>query len=47
MAEFPDERELVLRARSRLEQWTNRARTQGYIDLFEGATPYPKGVATS
>lgn len=39
MAEFPDERELVLRARSHLEQWTNRARTQAYTDLFEGDTP--------
>ncbi len=39
MAEFPDERELVLRARSRLEQWTNSARTQAYGELFEGDAP--------
>jgi hypothetical protein len=36
MAEFPDERQLVLQARSQLEQWTNRARTQAYTELFEG-----------
>ncbi|WP_410766331.1 hypothetical protein [Haloferax sp. DFSO60] len=35
MAEFPDERQLVLRARSHLEEWTNTARTQAYAELFE------------
>ena len=39
MAEFPDKRELVLRARSHLEQWTSRAWTQAYTDLFEGDAP--------
>ena len=39
MAEFPDERQLVLSARSQLEQWTNSARTQAYRELFEGGAP--------
>ncbi|WP_227355879.1 DUF7539 family protein [Haladaptatus salinisoli] len=39
MAEFPDERQLVLRARSRLEQWTNSARTTAYAELFDGDEP--------
>jgi hypothetical protein len=39
MADFPDERELVLRARSKLEQWTNSARTQVYSELFKGDAP--------
>ncbi|WP_318570548.1 DUF7539 family protein [Salinigranum marinum] len=39
MAEFPDERQLVLRARSQLEEWTNTARTQAYAELFEGDEP--------
>lgn len=39
MAEFPDERQLVLRARSRLDQWTNSARTEAYAELFEGDDP--------
>jgi len=39
MAEFPDERQLVLRARSRLEEWTNTARTQAYAELFEDDEP--------
>ncbi|WP_129115470.1 DUF7539 family protein [Halegenticoccus tardaugens] len=39
MAEFPDERQLVLRARSLLEEWTNTARTQAYAELFEGDDP--------
>ncbi|MBX0325964.1 hypothetical protein EGH21_23390 [Halomicroarcula sp. F13] len=39
MAEFPDERQIVLRARSRLEEWTNAARTQAYAELFEGDSP--------
>ena len=36
MAEFPDERQRVLRAQSHLEQWMNRARTAAYAELFEG-----------
>lgn len=36
MAEFPDERQLVVRARSHLDQWVNSARTQAYAELFEG-----------
>ncbi|WP_280535972.1 hypothetical protein [Halopenitus sp. POP-27] len=36
MAEFPDERRLVLRARDQLDQWTKRARTEAYAELFEG-----------
>lgn len=36
MAEVPDERQLVLGARSNLERWTKRARTAAYAELFEG-----------
>ncbi|ELZ95372.1 MULTISPECIES: DUF7539 family protein [Haloferax] len=36
MAEFPDERQLVLRARSQLDQWTRDARMEAYTELFEG-----------
>lgn len=36
MIEFPDERQLVLRARSQLDEWTKRARTEAYTELFEG-----------
>ena len=36
MDEVPDERQSVLRARSHLEQWTNRARTAAYAELFDG-----------
>ena len=39
MAEIPDERQLVLRARSRLDQWTKSARMEAYVDLFEGDDP--------
>lgn len=39
MVEIPDERQLVLRARSHLEQWTNHARTAAYRELFEGDEP--------
>ena len=39
MAEFPDERQHVLRARSQLDQWTKRARTEAYAELFEGDDP--------
>jgi hypothetical protein len=39
MAEFPDERQLVRRARSQLEQWTNDARIQAYTELFDGDSP--------
>jgi hypothetical protein len=36
MAEFPDERQLVLRARAKLDQWTTEARTEAYAELFDG-----------
>ncbi|WP_440008400.1 DUF7539 family protein [Halomicrococcus sp. SG-WS-1] len=36
MAEFPDERQLVVRARSQLDQWTRSARIEAYAELFEG-----------
>ncbi|WP_435345750.1 DUF7539 family protein [Haloarchaeobius sp. HRN-SO-5] len=36
MAEFPDDRQLVLGARSQLDQWTRNARMEAYADLFEG-----------
>ncbi|RBI62136.1 hypothetical protein DMJ13_09630 [halophilic archaeon] len=36
MAEFPDERQLVVRARSQLDQWTSSARIEAYAELFEG-----------
>ena len=39
MVEVPAERQLVVRARSNLEQWTNSARTAAYRDLFEGDDP--------
>ncbi|WP_435102530.1 DUF7539 family protein [Halarchaeum sp. P4] len=39
MAEFPDERQLVLQARSRLDQWTKRARMEAYAELFDGDDP--------
>jgi hypothetical protein len=39
MAEFPDERQLVLRARSQLDQWTKSARMEAYAELFEGDDP--------
>ncbi|MFD1512834.1 DUF7539 family protein [Halomarina rubra] len=39
MAEFPDERQLVLRARSQMEQWTRNARNEAYAELFEGDDP--------
>ena len=39
MTEFPDERQLVLRARSQLDQWTKRARMEAYTELFEGDDP--------
>ncbi|WP_424009269.1 DUF7539 family protein [Haloferax denitrificans] len=39
MAEFPDERQLVLRARSQLEQWTKSSRMEAYTELFEGDGP--------
>ena len=39
MAEFPDERQLVLRARSQLDQWTKSARREAYAELFEGDDP--------
>lgn len=39
MAEFPDERQLLLEVRSQLERWTNDARTEAYDELFEGTDP--------
>lgn len=39
MAEFPDGRHLVLRARSQLEPWTKHARVEAYTELFEGDDP--------
>jgi hypothetical protein len=39
MVEFPDERQLVLRARSQLDQWTRSARMEAYTELFEGDDP--------
>jgi hypothetical protein len=39
MVQFPDERQLVLRARSHLDEWTNSARTRAYTELFEGDDP--------
>ena len=40
MAEFPDERQLVLRARSQLDQWTKSARREAYAELFGGDDPF-------
>lgn len=39
MDEFPEERQLVVRARSQLEQWTKGARLEAYAELFEGDDP--------
>lgn len=39
MAEFPDERQLVVRARSQLDQWTRSTRIEAYAELFEGDDP--------
>ena len=39
MDEFPDERQLVVRARSQLDQWTKSARIKAYAELFEGDDP--------
>ena len=39
MAEFPDERQLVVQARSQLDQWTGSARIEAYTELFEGNEP--------
>ncbi|WP_224270554.1 DUF7539 family protein [Haloprofundus salinisoli] len=39
MAEFPDERQLVVELRSQLEEWTNTARREAYTELFEGDDP--------
>ena len=36
MAEFPDERQILLQARSQLDQWARRARIEAYTELFEG-----------
>lgn len=39
MVELPDERQIVLRARSRLQEWTSDARRQAYTEMFEGESP--------
>ena len=39
MAELPDERQLVLRARSQLDHWTRSARMEAFAELFEGDDP--------
>jgi hypothetical protein len=39
MAEFPDDRQLIIHARSQLDQWTKSARREAYVDLFEGDDP--------
>lgn len=39
MADMPDERQLVMQARSRLDQWVSRARREAYAELFEGDSP--------
>lgn len=39
MAELPDERQLVMRARSRLDEWTETARMEAYTELFQGDDP--------
>ena len=39
MAEFPDERQLVVRARAQLDQWTRNARMEAYAEQFEGDDP--------
>lgn len=39
MVELPAERQLVIRARSHLQQWTNSARTEAYEELFKGDAP--------
>jgi hypothetical protein len=39
MDELPDERQLVMRARSRLDGWTETARREAYTELFEGNDP--------
>lgn len=36
MDEIPDERQLVLQARSRLDEWIRTARREAYVELFEG-----------
>ena len=43
MAELPDERQLLVRARSNLEEWTRDARTRAYTELFEGDDPILTG----
>lgn len=39
MAGVPDERQLVVRARSQLDEWARTARTEAYAELFEGDDP--------
>ncbi len=39
MVELSDERQLIVRAESKLQQWTNRARMEAYSELFESEEP--------
>jgi hypothetical protein len=39
MDEFPGERELILRARAKLDRWTKNARVEAYAELFGGDDP--------
>lgn len=39
MVEVPDERQVIVQAESHLEEWLNSARTEAYVDLFEGDDP--------
>lgn len=39
MPDLPDDRQLVVRARANLDEWTNSARTTAYAELFEGDDP--------
>ncbi|MFC6787009.1 hypothetical protein ACFQFH_14320 [Halobaculum halobium] len=39
MADAPDRRQLVLEVRSQLDEWTARARSEAYAELFEGDDP--------
>jgi len=48
MAELPDERQLVLGARSQLDRWTKSARREAYVELFDGDDPFsPRRDATA
>lgn len=39
MVEPPEERQIVVQARSRLQEWTNEARTEAFGELFQGDEP--------